>query len=58
MGAFHLGEDRTDEVGAVGDEGGFGENEEEARVGEGVVLEIWGNGGAESEEGEGEGRVV
>lgn len=45
-------------MGAVGDGGGVGENEEEARVGEGVVLEIWGNGGAKSEEREGEGRVV
>ena len=45
-------------MGAVGDEGGFGKNEEEARVGEGVVLEIWRNGRAKSEEGEREGRVV
>ena len=45
-------------MGAVGDEGGFGENNEEARVGKGVVLEIRGNGREKSEEGEGEGRVV
>jgi len=38
--------------------GGLGENEEEAVVGEGLVTEIGGEGGAEVEEFKGERRVL
>lgn len=56
-GAFHLGQDGTDEVEAVGEDGP-GEDEEEAVVGEGVVAEVRRNRGAKLEEPEGQGGVV
>ena len=48
-GAFHIGENGTDNVQAVRGSG-VGEDEEEAIVGEGVVAEIWGKRGAKLEE--------
>lgn len=57
VGLVHLGEEGADEIEAVWG-GGLGEDEDEAGVGEGVVLEIRGKRGAEAEEVEGEGGVV
>lgn len=57
VGLVHLGEEGADELVAVRG-GGLGEDEDEAGVGEGVVLEIRGKRGAEAEEVEGEGGVV